>query len=250
MRSIKIFTATVLASCVLFASCDKDDDNSVTESFNTLTVPAAGYWNGSDNAGSFKVNGISFTNSFTSYPEGSYWSGFAYSNLHDFATVAWSNQYSCYALNEKSANTFVVAYPKMNYETNKYEENALEFDNVVSIQSIKVTNTTVAALIIKNGNSDAKKFGGDSGNDEDWFKLDIIGVDDKGISTDTVSFFLADYTFSDNTKDYIVNDWKTIDVSKLGKVKEIKFELTSSDNNQYGMKTPGYFCLDDVRYSK
>lgn len=250
MKLIKFFVALSVASCVLFSSCGDDDDDSVVENFNSLAVPSVGFWNGSDNAGSFSVSGITFPNGYATYPGGYYsWNGFAYSNMHDLKTSDYSNQYSCYSLRDSGGrNTFVVAYPLYNTEEKKYENNTLEFDNEVSGLSFKVTNTTLAALIIRDGNQYAKKFGGSTGNDSDWYKLQIIGIDKNSQPTDTVDFYLADYRFEDNTKDYIVNEWKVVNLATLGVIKKIKFALSSTDNNDSGMRTPGYFCLDDIKF--
>ncbi len=243
MKSIKFLTALSLAA-VLFSSCEKDEDNSVVENFNSLTVPASGYWNGADNSGGFKVNGIAFPVNYATYPGGSYWNGFGYSNLHDVKTRGYANQYSAYALKDSSGkNTFVVAY--------LFDKNTITFDTTVTNVSMKITNSTYAALEMKYGDGEnAKKFGGSTGNDPDWFKLQIIGIDEKNMATDTVAFYLADFTSTDNSKDYILNEWKTVDLSKLKRIRKIKFELSSTDNNIYGMKTPAYFCLDDIKYSK
>src|SRR4029077_6587926 len=55
------------------------------------------------------------------------------------------------------------------------------------------TNTTYAALSMLSGDSFAKKFGGASGNDPDFFKLTIIGKNAVEQTTGTVDFYLADY---------------------------------------------------------
>ena len=113
-----------------------------------------------------------------------------------------------------------------------------------------VTNSTYAALSIENGDSFAKKFGGATGDDPDWFKLSVWGMKSDSSITDTVEFYLADYRFADNTKDYIVKDWRWVDLSSLGTVKELKFSLMSSDVGDYGMNTPSYFCMDNLTISK
>ena len=89
-----------------------------------------------------------------------------------------------------------------------------------------------------NGDGFAKKF--DKG---DWFKLTITGYDAAGEVTGTKDFYLAD--LRDPSKAYIINDWRYVDLSGLGKVKKLGFELTSSDNGDYGMNTPAYFCFDN-----
>jgi hypothetical protein len=81
--------------------------------------------------------------------------------------------------------------------------------------------------------------------DQDFYKLTITSVDN-GINIDTVEFFLADFTHTDSTLDYIVNDWQYIDLSSLGFVDSIKFSLSSSDNGTFGMNTPAFFALDNI----
>ena len=70
-------------------------------------------------------------------------------------------------------------------------------------------------------------------------------MNELGQSSDTLEFLLADYRFDDNSKDYIVTDWRYIDLSSLGWVKSVKFYISSTDNGSFGMNTPGYFCLDN-----
>ncbi len=88
------------------------------------------------------------------------------------------------------------------------------------------------------GDSFAKKFG-----KGDWFLLTITGYDVNEEVTGTKEFYLAD--LRDAEKAYIINDWRYVDLSGLGKVKKIKFELSSTDNGDYGMNTPAYFCFDN-----
>lgn len=238
MKSIKIFSAFLLACFVLFTSCEKDEDNSVTESFNSLTIPAAGYWLGTDETESFLANGIIFPYAHNS----GFWNGFVYSQKHDVKTAGFLNQYSSYAMKDTASNNiFVVAYPSST-------ANTIEFDNTVYDVRCKITNTTYAALSMKTGDAFAKKFGGTTGNDKDWFKVQLIGFDQNNQPTDTVDFYLADYRFDNNSQDYIVSDWKPVSLDKLGKIKKLKVELSSTDNGDWGMNTPGYFCLDDIEY--
>ncbi|MFP5471550.1 MAG: DUF4465 domain-containing protein, partial [Bacteroidia bacterium] len=68
-------------------------------------------------------------------------------------------------------------------------------------------------------------------------------------SLGTVEFYLADYRFSDNSQDYIVDDWTLVDLSSLGNVSKLKFMLNSSDVGAWGMNTPAFFVLDELTYS-
>jgi hypothetical protein len=100
---------------------------------------------------------------------------------------------------------------------------------------------------MRNGDSFAKKFGGENGDDPDWFKLTITGQDVAGAVTGEVDFYLADFRFANNTQDYIVHDWTFVDLTSLGDhVKCLEFGLFSSDSGQYGMNTPSYFAMDHL----
>jgi hypothetical protein len=60
-----------------------------------------------------------------------------------------------------------------------------------------------------------------------------------------VEFYLADFRFADNSQDYILDSWGFVDLSALGTVDFLEFDLSSSDNGAFGMNTPGYFALDN-----
>jgi hypothetical protein len=91
----------------------------------------------------------------------------------------------------------------------------------------------------------AKKFGGQSGNDPDYFLLTVKAFLGGNRKADSVNFYLADYRNSDNSKDYIVNTWKWLNLSSLGLVDSLEFILSSSDNGTFGMNTPAFFALDN-----
>jgi hypothetical protein len=109
-----------------------------------------------------------------------------------------------------------------------------------------VTNSAYAALDMENGSGFSKKFGGDSGDDADFFRLLInyVNAADSVIRTDTT--YLADFRFDDNSQDFILKDWKEIksyDDNENQFYHKIKFSLESSDNGSFGMNTPAFFCL-------
>ena len=108
------------------------------------------------------------------------------------------------------------------------------------------TNTTYTALSMLQGDSFAKKFGGASGNDADWLKLSILGLNAANVVTGSVDYYLADYRFADNSLDYIVKNWTYVDLSSLGTVNSLGFALTSSDTGSFGINTPAYFAMDSL----
>lgn len=114
------------------------------------------------------------------------------------------------------------------------------------IKGMRVTNNTWAVTSMKKGDAYTKKFGGNTGNDPDWFKLTVKGYNGT-VHTGDVEYYLADFRFDDNKRDYIVEDWRYVDLTSLGKVTKLTFALSSSDNGGGGqMNTPAYLCIDNL----
>ncbi|NJK43963.1 MAG: DUF4465 domain-containing protein, partial [Pleurocapsa sp. SU_196_0] len=89
------------------------------------------------------------------------------------------------------------------------------------------TNTTYAALSMREGDAFSKRFGGPTGSDPDYFRLLVEGIDDLGGSTGIVELMLADYRFADSGEDYILDEWVFLDLSGLGAVRELLHDATS-----------------------
>ena len=109
-----------------------------------------------------------------------------------------------------------------------------------------VTNTTYAYNSMRDGDAFAKKFGGSSGNDPDWFLLSVKGFKAGALSSDSVYFYLADFRFTNNTNDYILDSWQWVNCQPLGAVDSLFFSLYSSDNGVLGMNTPAFFAIDNL----
>lgn len=207
------------------------------------------YWNGSNGAGGFTTaNALGTLRAKNVYdPTYGSWDGFSYSNTTDVASLSYTNQYSAIpgAGAGGSAN-YAVGYQPY------FGEWSMTFSTPVSLADgggFSLTNTTIAYYSLLNGDGFAKKFGGASGNDPDFFKLTIYGWNGAA-ALGAVDFYLADYRFADHAQDYIVNAWTTVDLSAFGgAVDKLTFGLSSSDVGDFGMNTPAYFALDNVTVS-
>ena len=98
-----------------------------------------------------------------------------------------------------------------------------------------VTNTTYALNCYLDGNGLTAKIGPD-----DWVKLVATGYNADGTKTGEASLYLC------NGPDNIVMDWTKWDLSGLGKVSKVTFNVTGSSDNGYGFSQPAYFAYDDV----
>jgi hypothetical protein len=167
-----------------------------------------------------------------------YWSeGYSYTNKKDSSVAGTANLYGCRPLKGfNNSDYYVTAQPNAFIKV-KSPSNG--------VSGFYVTNSTYAYKSMKNGDQFAKKFGGISGNDPDFFLLTVKGFLGGVLKSDSVNFYLADYRNSNNNLDYIVDNWQWLNTSSLNRVDSITFILRSSDNNGAGMNTPAFFCLDN-----
>ena len=219
-----------------------------TSTFDDLALPGPNthYFPGGATSGAFPFSsgGASFNHDYTNFGfPGCCSSGWFYSNHTDTSTPGFSNQYSAYAGSGQAlSSNYGVAYAGIGTLVEA------TFAVATTVSGAFFTNTTYAALAIRDGYFNATKFGGASGDVPDFFKLTITGFNGATV-TGSVDFFLADYRFADNARDYIVKDWTFVNLSGLGAVTRIGFQLASSDNDpdpSNGMNTPSYFAMDTL----
>ncbi len=211
--------------------------------FENLPLATDTFWDGSDLSGGFNSGNANFANDYdTAFHS---WSGFTYSNKKDSTTSGYGNQYAAITASgyNGSANYAIAdEYGNANVRlTGAAEGNP--------VKGFYVTNTTYAYLSMKSGDMFAKKFGGATGTDPDYFRLRVLGWKNGALKQQAVDFFLADFRSADSTQDYIVHDWTWLDLQPLGDVDSILFNLSSSDTAFGYMNTPAYFALDDFTTS-
>lgn len=77
-----------------------------------------------------------------------------------------------------------------------------------------------------------------------WLKLVVRGYLAGVKSTDSVTVTLADYTNA--TSPVLVNNWQWTNLSSLGNVDSLTFDMVSSDAGSFGINTPAYFAMDNL----
>ncbi len=209
--------------------------------FDEFQLEPDSFRNGSDGSGGFNSGGFWFPNDYNA--EWQSWIGFSISNMKDSVTSGWENQYSAITASgvDQSDNYAVVYVPG---------ELKMEFENPVKLSGFYITNNTYTYLSMKFGDAFTKKFGGADDSDPDYLKLIVTGADALGNVTDSVEFFLADFTFENNKEDYILKNWEWVDLTSLDTVSEISLQLESTDVGDFGMNTPAYFCIDNFNGSE
>lgn len=201
--------------------------------FDRLLKTDNSSYTGEDQQGGFWCGHHYFRNLYdTGYKV---WSGFAVSSMKDTLTGDYTNDLSAITGSGiMGSNGYLVCF----------SEGVILPENPKKFLGFYATNTTYAYKSILNGSSFSKKFGGTSGNDKDWFRIKISGFYNGKVS-DSLYFYLADYTNDDPVKDYIIKDWTWVDLTLLGLVDSLKFTFESTDVGQFGMNTPAYIAIDD-----
>jgi Domain of unknown function (DUF4465) len=195
----------------------------------------------------FASSGAMFNNDFSNFGGGCCWQGWAYSQISDSTTPGFANQYGAIA-GSAAGGTYGVAFTG-GAVAGQGAISRITFDSQISLVSAVITNTTYAALSMQDGDAFAKKFGGASGSDPDYFLLTITGRDAADAVTGSVEFALADYRFAEDALDYIVKEWVLVDLTGLGSVAALEFSLDSSDQAFGFLNTPSYFALDDLTFT-
>ena len=213
-----------------------------TIDFEDVSIPFKGYLDSIK--GGLISQGFVFDNESYHYVDSVkkidrwYWGkGFSVSKIKDETTEGDKNMYASYAGSGSgnSANYLIG----MN-------NGVVKLPSSIQMISIDITNSTYAALSMKNGDQFAKKF---TAKDKDFFKLCVKGFN-AGKVKDSLEISLADFQNVDESKNYIQKAWKTVDLSKFSSLDSLSFTLKSSDMYDKWINTPGYFALDNIKYTK
>jgi hypothetical protein len=214
----------------------------VVSDFESLTLSANSHWDGSDYSGTHNAGLFSstFQNGDGIFPNvfdtvygaiyGYMSGGFAYSNKMDSTTTG--EGFSSFAYGAVSGSNYLIGKLKSTVHLTGTTKGT-------TLTGMYVTNSTYSAISMRDGDYFGKVFGdslaasghsnvNDGTDGKDWFLLTAVGFSGGNPTTNKVEFYLADYRFSNDALDYIVDEWKWVDLSPLGNVDSVQFFLTSS----------------------
>ena len=103
-----------------------------------------------------------------------------------------------------------------------------------TIKGCVVNSTAYFLSIAQNGNYASAPLG-----EGDQITISATGYDSAGAKTATAETILArkgDYT----------TQWKSWDLSSLGQVAKVQFDITGGPMTEWGMSTPKYFAIDNI----
>ncbi len=208
-------------------------------------------WNnnaGGGTPGTFTSYGINFSNSYYS---STYWTGFAISNRTETVPESTpagdaNNQYAIYQYDAYPASGAGGSATYGIY----YDPGYVNLMPGSSPVSMDVANTLYTYLTLVNGNRFAAAF--KPGN---YFTLTITGyagaAETGGTVGTPVNFDLARYNIQKEgdppVQNHPLQTWATIDLTPLIGARSLGFSFASSDVGDFGINTPLYFAVDNLR---
>lgn len=108
------------------------------------------------------------------------------------------------------------------------------------IPGMYVTNSAWVVDAVLNGDGMEPAF-----TEGDLYALQLTGRKADG-SESVIEIPLADYRAEDERDRWYLDTWQWVDLSTLGAVTELEWNLTSTKQNSYGMTTPAYICVDNL----
>ena len=225
---------------ILFAAIQTLAFSQSVAGFENFNLEPGKYINDASPADGFESGSILLPNEYNE--EFSFWSGFSISTDTNTTAPGFLNQYSAFP-GEGALGTTAYA---MGYIYDPVVIHLNEKAIGKPMIGMYVANSTYGYLSMRDGDGFAKKFGGETGSDPDFFLMTIKKYSGGVISDDSINVYLADYRSSNPQKDFIIQGWKHVDLSILGEVDSLVLSLTSSDVGAFGMNTPAYVAVDQI----
>lgn len=215
------------------------EGNPRTATFEEMALESESYWTGElpedPEVGKFSYP-YSGSYLFSVMNHGNWWSGFAWSNQTSSEFNSLNDQYHSAVGGGHESAQYLVSF------VDSYTPNYIDITNRKAgdvIRGFYITNAAYTYSSVLNGDGYSEKF-----EKGDFLKLIVIGKHADN-TTSQVEYYLADYRSENTAEHYAVNTWEWLDLSSLGAVTELKFAIEGSQNNNYGLLTPSYFCMDD-----
>lgn len=167
-----------------------------------------------------------------------------YVSLEELENVGTANMYNYQLsiLGEQTNNTFALAYCDSQVGTEAKIALTFEDGAAHQINKMKVVIGALPIYSMINGSDFS-----DAYDDDDYLKLVVTAYAEDG-STKVLEIMLADGA---DPSTWVV-DWTAVDLSSLGKVTKLEFNMEESQQISYDggntiyYKTPLYFAIDDV----
>lgn len=256
MNFKKLFLPAILCSLFFATSCDSNDDeyNEVVLTLNATEIhyDETGVWADAMNPDA-KVVSQGFTFSHTADAQYHYWTGMVASRCTDNADYNSTNEWLSHQCSAMTAGgmagkgtPYIIGYwnSMETLETPFADRScAITFNNDATFTPISmyVTNNSYCYYSVVDGGAYCRKFA-----KGDYFALKVYGWTGSAV-VGPVTVYLADYRSEKESEWFALKDWTFVNLDTLGEVKGLFFEMESTDSGQWGINTPTYFALDNLK---
>ncbi len=115
------------------------------------------------------------------------------------------------------------------------DKDVIKLNEPAVVPGMFVCNSVYAYSSMTKGDS----YAGEPFGENDYFTL-IVYAKLNGVGVNARVFVdLAEGT-------NIMDKWTYVDLSSLGEIDELYFEMSGSRTGEYGLNTPSYFCIDNL----
>lgn len=208
-----------------------------TITFENQTLNDQKYWIG-DAVGTYtyKEKGATVTGTQTEYNNEKYWFGFAISGrTENTFTNLNPDQYNSVEGGTHWGEKFlIVQRPYYDYE-------CIEFDTPIKVLAMRVCNSAYAYNSMKNGDDHA----GAPFAKEDSLICIVSLYNTNGLIVGEKTIVLADPKYSPTSSVKYANEWYSTRI-QVADVKKMSFAFKGSRNNNMGLLTPAYMCVDNI----
>ena len=229
----------VAALAMIFAACSKKEEVEVEDKTIATFEEAAISPASAESYFAYQVDTTVYIESGNFQIEqavsygGSMIAGGVVSNITDTEFTDYTDAYKSAKGGAYAGKNYLVWYNA------SYAPNVIKLKTAAVVPGMYVCNNTYAYNSITKGDS----YAGEPFKEGDFFTLTIYGSLEGEEVNAKVDFDLARGT-------NVVTEWTYVDLSKLGKVDELHFEMTGSRTGDWGLNTPTYFCIDNLGASK
>lgn len=241
MKTKNFFQIALFALLAIGASSCKDDEiRYITVEFEDMPLETLEY----ANRETYVEAGVTFSNLFDTVYQT--WDGFAISRQVDMETPGYTNQFSVYApTGAGGSRNFAVAH----YSEYNDIKPTFAFDPGVEhkLADAYFCLTTYTYLTIATGNDGANFARGFTHDSLDIYTLELTGINAAGKTTGHQTIRLADYT---KTEPVLFDTWTKVKLTDLGLVNKVEIKVNSTDKGTYGINTPTYFAIDNLRFEE
>ena len=225
----------VAALALTFAACqpkyDVEDKTVATFEESAISPAKANSEFYLDTTGTFQSGMFIFSQ--CAQPTAFYYSGSIVSNHTDTTFASFADAWKSVAQGAYAGKNYVV------WNKDWYGNDLVRLTSPAVVKGMYVSNSIYTYNSMVKGD----EYAGEPFGDDDYLEVIVTGAKNGVDVNNEVRFYLAQGR-------NILKEWKYIDLSTLGEIDQLQFNMKGSRESFGYLSTPAYFCIDNLGASK